>query len=50
LDHLVPVFIVSALITLLYLWRRDLVLNMVAHVTVDAIALLLAPALARAGV
>lgn len=49
LDHLVPVFIVSALITLLYLWRRDLVLNMVAHVTVDAIALLVAPALARAG-
>jgi membrane protease YdiL (CAAX protease family) len=45
LDHLVPVLIVSSLITLLYLWRRDLVVNMVAHATVDGIALLLGPAL-----
>jgi membrane protease YdiL (CAAX protease family) len=48
LDHLAPVLIVSTLITLLYLWRRDLVLNMVAHATVDGIALLLGPALAHA--
>jgi membrane protease YdiL (CAAX protease family) len=49
LDHLAPIFVVSSLITLLYLWRRDLVVNMVAHATVDGIALLLAPALAHAG-
>jgi membrane protease YdiL (CAAX protease family) len=49
LDRLLPIFIVSSLITLLYLWRRDLVVNMVAHATVDAIALLVAPALAHAG-
>ena len=49
LDHLVPVLIVSTLITLLYLWRRDLVVNMIAHATVDGIALLLGPALGHAG-
>jgi membrane protease YdiL (CAAX protease family) len=41
--HLMPVFIVSVFVTLLYLWRRDLVLNMVAHSTIDAVGLLLAP-------
>lgn len=40
---LVPVFVVSAFVTLLYLWRRDLILNMSAHVTIDAIGLLFAP-------
>jgi membrane protease YdiL (CAAX protease family) len=40
---LLPVCIVSILVTLLYLWRRDLILNMIAHATVDAIGLLLAP-------
>lgn len=44
-----PVAIVSALITLLYLWKRDLVLNMTAHSTVDGIGLLLAPLLTHAG-
>ena len=46
LDHIWPVLIVSVFITLLYLWRRDLVLNMVAHATVDAISLLVLPAVA----
>jgi hypothetical protein len=32
---------------LLYLWRRNLILNMAAHTTVDAIALLLAPLVSR---
>jgi membrane protease YdiL (CAAX protease family) len=41
--HLLPVGIVSVFVTLLYLWRRDLILNMTAHATIDAIALLLAP-------
>jgi uncharacterized protein len=40
---LLPVCIVSVFVTLLYLWRRDLILNMIAHATVDAIGLLLAP-------
>ena len=38
-----PVAVVSVLVTLLYLWRRDLVLNMVAHATIDGIALLVVP-------
>lgn len=46
--HLAPVLIVSSLVTLLYLWRRDLVVNMIAHATIDGIGLLLAPALMRA--
>ena len=45
LNHIFPVLIVSTFVTLLYLWRRDLVLNMVAHATVDAISLLVLPAL-----
>lgn len=43
--HLPPILIVGSLVTLLYLWRRDLLLNMVAHSTIDAIALLVVPAL-----
>jgi membrane protease YdiL (CAAX protease family) len=43
--HLPPILIVGSLVTLLYLWRRNLLLNMVAHTTIDAIALLLVPAL-----
>ena len=46
LDHVLPVLIISIFITLLYLWRRDLVLNMIAHATVDAISLLVIPAIA----
>jgi membrane protease YdiL (CAAX protease family) len=45
--HLLPVGIVSVFVTLLYLWRRDLILNMAAHATVDAIGLLLAPIIGR---
>ncbi len=47
LTHLPPVFIVSVFVTLLYLWRRDLVVNIVAHATIDAVALLLVPLLAQ---
>jgi len=49
LAHLLPVFIVSVLITLLYLWRRDLVVNIVAHVTIDSVALLVIPLLNHHG-
>ena len=41
--QLLPIGMVSVFVTLLYLWRRDLVLNMTAHATIDAIGLLLAP-------
>ncbi|MGH9522689.1 MAG: CPBP family glutamic-type intramembrane protease, partial [Terriglobales bacterium] len=44
--QLAPIVLVSGLVTLLYLWRRDLLLNMVAHATIDAIGLLVVPALA----
>ena len=49
LAHLLPVFIVSVLITLLYLWRRDLMVNIVAHTTIDGVALLLIPVLRHHG-
>jgi membrane protease YdiL (CAAX protease family) len=49
LAHLLPVFIVSVLITLLYLWRRDLVVNVIAHATIDGVALLLVPLLGHHG-
>lgn len=45
LAHLLPVFIVSVFVTLLYLWRRDLVVNVIAHATIDGVALLLVPVL-----
>lgn len=44
LNHILPVFVVSVLVTLLYLWRRDLALNMIAHATIDAISILVVPA------
>ncbi len=40
---------VSVLVTLLYLGKRNLVVNIVAHAVIDGIALLLLPAIARAG-
>ena len=43
---LLPILIVASLVTLLYIWRRDLLLNMVAHATIDAIGLLIIPAVA----
>lgn len=49
LAHLVPILIVSLLVTALYLWRRDLVVNMIAHATIDGIGLLLVPILAHHG-
>jgi len=42
--QLAPVLLVSVLVTLLYLWRRNLLLNMIAHTTIDAIGLLIVPA------
>jgi membrane protease YdiL (CAAX protease family) len=47
LRHLLPIFIVSLLVTLLYLWRRDLVINMIAHATIDGVGLLLVPFLSH---
>jgi membrane protease YdiL (CAAX protease family) len=41
--HLLPVFIVGAYMTALYLWRRDLGLNIVAHLVIDGAQLLLVP-------
>jgi membrane protease YdiL (CAAX protease family) len=41
--HLLPVFIVGAYMTALYLWRRDLVLNIVVHLVIDGVQLLLMP-------
>ena len=41
--HLAPVAIVGALVTLLYLWRRDLMTNIVAHATIDGFGLLIVP-------
>jgi membrane protease YdiL (CAAX protease family) len=43
--QLAPIVVVGGLVTLLYLWRRDLLLNMVAHATIDALGLLVIPAL-----
>ena len=45
LAHLLPVFIVSVFVTLLYLWRRDLVVNVIAHATIDGVGLLIVPLL-----
>lgn len=47
ISHLMPIGIVSVFVTLLYLWRRDLILNMIAHGTVDGVALLVVPIAAR---
>jgi uncharacterized protein len=44
--QLASIMIVSGFVTLLYLWRRDLLLNMVTHATIDAIGLLVIPAFA----
>lgn len=49
LVQLLPVFIVGLFITLLYLWRRDIVVNIVAHATIDGVSLLLIPILAHYG-
>jgi len=42
--QLAPIVLIAAFVTLLYLWRRDLLLNMVAHTTIDSIGLLVVPA------
>lgn len=44
LNHILPVLVVSIFVTLLYLWRRNLVINMIAHATIDAISILVVPA------
>ena len=43
--HLLTVGIVGGLVTMLYLWRRNLLVNVVAHATIDAVGLLVAPLL-----
>jgi membrane protease YdiL (CAAX protease family) len=45
--QLAPIMIVAGLVTVLYLWRRDLLLNMVAHVTIDALGRLGVPPFQR---
>jgi membrane protease YdiL (CAAX protease family) len=48
LRNILPVAVVSVFVTLLYLWRRDLVLNMVAHAAIDALGMLVAPSMGGA--
>lgn len=43
--HLLPIAGIGALVTALYLWRRNLVVNIVAHAVFDGVPLLLLPAL-----
>jgi uncharacterized protein len=43
--QMIPTFAGSVFITLLYLWKRDLMLNVVAHLVVNGIGLILVPAL-----
>jgi membrane protease YdiL (CAAX protease family) len=45
LAQLFPIAIVGSLVTALYLWRRNLVVNIIAHATTDMIGLLLGPLL-----
>jgi membrane protease YdiL (CAAX protease family) len=40
--HLIVVAVVGAILTALYLWRRDLTSNMIAHFLTDAVGFLLA--------
>ncbi|MCV2361310.1 CPBP family intramembrane metalloprotease [Paucibacter sp. TC2R-5] len=41
-SHLISVFVVGGLLTLLYLWRRNLLICIVAHTVVDAVGVLAA--------
>ncbi len=45
LAQLFPIAIVGTLVTALYLWRRNLAINIIAHATTDAIGLVLVPLL-----
>ncbi len=47
--QMIPVFVASVFMTLLYLWKRDLALNIIAHFILDGIGFLLVPMLARHG-
>ena len=47
--QMIPTFAGSIVITLLYLWKRDLMLNIVAHFVVNGIGLILVPALLHRG-
>jgi membrane protease YdiL (CAAX protease family) len=42
---MIPVFLIGVLVTLLYLWRRSLMVNIMAHITIDGIGFLLVPLL-----
>lgn len=48
LGHLLPVFTVGALRSLLYLWQRNLWPAVAAHLLIDTVGILLMPALANA--
>ena len=45
LAQLIPISIAAAALTLIYLWRRNLILNIIAHIVTDGIAFLLLPLL-----
>ena len=45
LTQLIPISVAAAGLTLIYLWRRNLILNIIAHIVTDGIAFLLLPLL-----
>ena len=45
LAQLIPISVAAAALTLIYLWRRNLILNIIAHIVTDGIAFLLLPLL-----
>ena len=47
--HTIPVVVASILLTLLYLWKRNLILNVIAHFVVDGIGFLLVPLIMNLG-
>jgi membrane protease YdiL (CAAX protease family) len=47
LAHLLYVSVVAAIMTALFLWRRDLWSNIIAHLVTDAVPLLLLPLMAH---
>ncbi|MDE3259262.1 MAG: CPBP family intramembrane metalloprotease [Gemmatimonadota bacterium] len=45
--HLITVLVVGSLFTLLYVWHRDVVMCMIAHIVVDGIGFLVVPLIAQ---
>ena len=46
-SHLITVFVVGSLLTLLYAWQRDVVMCMVVHVVVDGVGFIVVPFVAK---